>query len=605
MSGFTTRPEIRGTFGVCASTHWLATAAGMATLEHGGNAFDAACAMGFALQVVEPHMNGPGGEVPILINKAGSSDIQVISGQGPAPARATAQAYHELGLERVPGTGMLPLVVPGAFDAWMTLLRDLGTLRLRDVLYYAIGYARDGFAIAPSCANAIDLVSPFFKAEWPTSAALHLSRGQAPKAGELFRNPALADTYTRLLNEAEALGANRNAEIEAARETWSQGFIAETIERFCRDTEVMDTSGQRHKALLSGNDLASYEASFEAPVTYDYPVKSQGGDHVYTLVKPGPWTQGPVMLQQLALLKGFPIGDMDPLQPDFVHTVIECAKLAFADREVFYGDPNFTDVPLEHLLSDTYNDARRDQVGDTADCKFRPGAVEGFGRMPALLPKGSTMSGDDPEAHEYDNMFINQMGQARGDTCHLDVIDKWGNMVAATPSGGWLSSSPAIPEFGFCLSTRGQMFWLDEAHPDCIQPGKRPRITLSPSVALRDGVPYMAFGTPGGDQQDQWPLHTFLRHVHHGMNLQAAIDAPNFHSTHWPGSFYPREWDPAGLKIESRFSDATLDELERRGHRLYIEGDWTLGRVCACARDGELLMAGANPRFMQGYAAGR
>ena len=154
-----------------------------------------------------------------------------------------------------------------------------------------------------------------------------------------------------------------------------------------------------------------------------------------------------------------------------------------------------------------------------------------------------------------------------------------------------------------CLAI--QMFWLDEAHPDCIQPGKRPRITLSPSVALRDGVPYMAFGTPGGDQQDQWPLHTFLRHVHHGMNLQAAIDAPNFHSTHCPGSFYPREWDPAGVKIERRFSDTTLDELERRGHRLYIEGDWTLGRVSACARDGKLLMAGANPRLMQGYAAGR
>ena len=601
MSDFTTRPEIRGTFGVCASTHWLATAAGMATLEHGGNAFDAACAMGFALQVVEPHMNGPAGEVPALLRKAGSTDITVLSAQGTAPAKATPQAYRDLGLDRIPGTGMLPLVVTGAFDGWMTLLRDHGTMRPRDVLQYAIGYARDGFAIAPACANAIDLVAPFFQAEWPTSAALHLPDGKAPKAGELFKNPALAGMYTRLLNEAEAVGDNREQQIEAARRTWYQGFIAEQIDAFCRDTEVLDTSGHRHKALLCGDDLAGFQAHYETPISYDYPANG----HTYTVAKPGPWTQGPVMLQQLALLKGFPIAEMDPSGADFVHTLMECAKLAFADREVYYGDPNFADVPLPTLLSDAYNDARRKLVGETANYDFRPGEIDGFGQMPNLYPLGTTMRADKAQSHEYDHMFINQMGQARGDTCHLDVIDKSGNMVSATPSGGWLSSSPAIPEFGFCLSTRGQMFWIDEDHPGCIAPGKRPRITLSPSMALRDGEPYMAFGTPGGDQQDQWPLHGFLRHVHHGMNLQAAIDAPNFHSTHCPSSFYPREWDPAGVKIEGRFADATLDELQRRGHRLYVEADWSLGRVTACARDGELLMSAANPRFMQGYAAGR
>jgi gamma-glutamyltranspeptidase / glutathione hydrolase len=601
MNSFTTRPEIRGTFGVCASTHWLATAAGMATLEHGGNAFDAACAMGFALQVVEPHMNGPAGEVPVLLRKAGSSDINVLSAQGTAPAKATPQAYRDLGLERIPGTGMLPLVVTGAFDGWMTLLRDHGTMRPRDVLQYAIGYAREGFAIAPTCASAIELVAPFFQAEWPTSAALHVPSGNAPKAGELFKNPALANMYTRLLSEAEAAGDSREKQIDAARRTWYQGFVAEHIDAFCRNTEVMDTSGQRHKALLNGDDLADFKAHYETPITYDYPAN----DHTYTIAKPGPWTQGPVMLQQLALLKGFPIAEMDPSGADFVHTLMECAKLAFADREVFYGDPNFADVPMETLLSDTYNDARRKLVGDSASHEFRPGEIAGYGQMPNLYARGSTMRADDPESHEYDNMFINQMGQARGDTCHLDVIDKFGNMVSATPSGGWLSSSPAIPELGFCLSTRGQMFWIDDGHPDCIAPGKRPRITLSPSMALRDGEPYMAFGTPGGDQQDQWPLHTFLRHVHSGMNLQAAIDAPNFHSTHCPSSFYPREWDPAGVKIEGRFSESTLDELQRRGHRLYVEGDWSLGRVSACARDDALLIAAANPRLMQGYAAGR
>ena len=600
MTPFTTRPEIRGTFGVCASTHWLATAAGMSVLERGGNAFDAAIAMGFALQVVEPHMNGPAGEVPVLFRTAGSATVHTLSGIGTAPAKATPKAFRDLGLDRIPGTGLLPVVVPGAFDAWMQLLRDHGTLEPRQVLEYAIGYARDGFAVAPTCADAIDLVGPFFEAEWPTSAALYLPDGKAPETGSLFRNPAIADTFERVLKEAEA-APNREARIEAARRAWYQGFVAETMDRFCHENLFMDTSGEPHGGLLQADDLAGFTANYEAPLTYDY----AAGDYVYTLCKPGAWTQGPVMLQQLALLKGYDIAAMDPRGIDFIHTIVECAKLAFADRETYYGDPNFVDVPMETLLSDSYNTARRALVGETADRNFRAGAIDGYGQQPLLVDKGATLDGRSPEAHEYDNMFIAQMGQARGDTCHLDVIDKWGNMVAATPSGGWLSSSPVIPEFGFCLSTRGQMFWIDEGHPGCIAPGKRPRITLSPSMALRDGEPYMAFGTPGGDQHDQWPLHMFLRHVHHGMNLQEAIDAPNFQSTHCPSSFYPREWDPAGVKIEGRFDDAVLDELERRGHRLYVEGDWALGRVTACARDGELLKAAANPRLMQGYAAGR
>jgi len=600
MTAFTTRPEIRGTFGVCASTHWLATAAGMSVLERGGNAFDAAVAMGFALQVVEPHMNGPAGEVPVLFRTADEDQVHALSGIGTAPANATPRAFRDLGLDRIPGTGLLPVVVPGAFDAWMKLLRDHGTFSPRQVLEYAIGYARNGFAIAPTCADAIDLVSPFFKTEWPTSAALYLPDGKGPKTGSLFRNPVLAETYERVLKEAGS-ASDRNAQIEAARRTWYQGFVADIMGAFCRTHEFMDTSGIPHSGLLEAEDLAGFEANYEEPVTYDY----SAGGHTHTICKPGPWTQGPVMLQQLALLKGFDIAAMDPCGTEFVHIIVECAKLAFADRETYYGDPNFVDVPLETLLSDAYNDERRALVSETANRDFRAGTVDGYGQKPLLIDKGATLGGQSPKAHEYDNMFIAQMGQARGDTCHLDVIDKWGNMVAATPSGGWLSSSPVIPEFGFCLSTRGQMFWMDEGHPGCIAPGKRPRITLSPSIALRDGDPYLAFGTPGGDQQDQWPLHMFLRHVHHGMNLQEAIDAPNFQSNHCPSSFYPREWDPAGVKIEGRFDNNVLDALEARGHRLYVEGDWALGRVSACARDGELLKAAANPRLMQGYAAGR
>ena len=539
--------------------------------------------------------------MPALFCKADSNEVVSLSGQGTAPAKATPEAYRDLGLDRIPGTGLLPLVVPGAFDGWMILLRDHGTMAPRDVLKYAIGYARDGFALAPSCADAIAKCRPCFETAWPTSAALYLGAGGTPGSGSLFRNPALADTYTRVLKEAESAGGGREAQIERARDCWYRGFVAETIEAFCTENEFIDTSGERHAGLLRADDLAGFEAHYEEPATYDYPA----GDHVYTMCKTGPWPQGPVMLQQLALLKGFALAEMDPTGADFVHTVIECAKLAFADRDTYYGDPDFTDVPLDALLGDAYSDARRALVGNTADREFRAGAIDGHGHPPALIPKGSTFDPDALRPHEHDTMFTYQLDRARGDTCHLDVNDRWGNMVAATPSGGWLSSGPAVPEFGFCLSTRGQMFWLDEDHPGCIQPGKRPRITLSPSLALRDGEPYMAFGTPGGDQQDQWPLHTFLRHVHHGMNLQAAIDAPNFHSTHFPGSFSPREWDPAGLRVEARFGAEVMDELERRGHRLYVEDDWSLGRVSACARDGALLKAAANPRFMQGYAAGR
>ena len=453
MTPFTTRPEIRGTFGVCASTHWLATAAGMSVLERGGNAFDAAVAMGFALQVVEPHMNGPAGEVPVLFRTAGEKQVHVLSGIGTAPAKATPKAFRDLGLDRIPGTGLLPVVVPGAFDAWMKLLRDYGTFRPHQVLEYAIGYARRGFAIAPTCADAIDLVGPFFRAEWPTSAALYLPSGKAPESGSLFRNFALAETYERVLKEANSRSA-RDSQIEAARRAWYQGFVAEAMGTFCRSQQFMDTSGKPHNGLLEAEDLARFEANYETPITYDYAASGQ----TYTICKPGPWTQGPVMLQQLALLSGFDIAAMDPLGTEFVHTIVECAKLAFADRETYYGDPNFVDVPIETLLSDTYNDERRALVSESADCNFRDGTIDGYGQKPLLIGKGTTLGGRSPKAHEYDNMFIAQLGQARGDTCHLDVIDKWGNMVAATPSGGWLSSSPVIPELGFCPSTRGRCF---------------------------------------------------------------------------------------------------------------------------------------------------
>ena len=607
---FTTRPEILGTFGVVASTHWLATAAGMATLEKGGNAFDAAVATGFALQVVEPHLNGPAGDVPIIFYSKRDRQVRVVCGQGTAPAGATIDHYRGLGLDMVPGTGHLPAVVPGSFDAWMIMLRDYGTLRLADVLEYAIGYAADGYAMVPRVADAIASVAGLFRDEWPTSAAVYLKNGAPPAHFARFRNPALAETYRRILREAEAAGGDREAQIEAARRAWYKGFVAEAIDRFFR-IPVMDTSGRRHAGVLTGDDMAAWQATYERPATYDY--------HGYTVCKTGPWGQGPVFLQQLALLRDVPIARMAYDGPDFVHWVVEAAKLAFADREAFYGDPDFVQVPMEHLLSDTYNAARRRLIGPQASLELRPGSIPGFG---GKVDQGAAARGRigfdtirqgvgeptsqvSPARSPAGEPVIGPDGRMAGDTCHIDIIDKWGNMVSATPSGGWLQSSPAVPELGFSVTTRGQMFWLDADHPAALAPKRRPRTTLTPSFALRGGQPYMAFGTPGGDQQDQWSLTFFLRHVHHGLNLQEAIDAPMFHSEGFPSSFYPRGMKPGGLPMEDRFPKATVDELKRRGHRVELTGDWSISRLSAATRDGEFLKAAANPRFMQGYAAGR
>ncbi len=588
---FTTRPEIDGTFGVVTSTHWIATAVGMGILERGGNAFDAAVATAFTLQVVEPHLNGPGGDVPVLLYDVRKSKPELICGQGPAPAGATIAHYKSEGLDMVPGTGLLAACVPGMFDTWMLLLRDYGTMKLADVLTAAIGYAQNGHPLVERANATIRTVEKLFRDHWPTSAAIYLKDGKPAETGKLFTNKTLAATYTRVLKEAASAGGDRVAQIEKARKVWSQGFVAQAIDKFCRTQAVMDVSGSPHKGVLTGHDMAKWQAPLEAPLTYDY--------GRYTVCKP-PWSQGPVTLQQLALLKGFNLDGMDVVGPDFIHLVVECSKLAYADREKFYGDPSFVDVPFSTLLSDAYNAERRKLVAEQASLELRSGSVEGFGAIVKMKPGAKLVAG-----MGAGEPTVGRMGEVVGDTVHFDIVDQAGNMVTATPSGGWLQSSPVIPELGFCLGTRGQMFWLEEGHPASLAPGKRPRTTLSPTLALRDGDAYLAWGSPGGDQQDQWITQFFLRHVHAGMNLQEAIDAPAWHSEHFPISFWPRTSRPGVLQIEKRVPKETRDELARRGHIIEVEPEWSEGRLTAASKDGERRKAAANPRGMQGYAAGR
>src|SRR5258707_198206 len=326
---FTPRPEIEGTFGVVPSTHWIATAVGMSVLEKGGNAFDAACATAFTLQVVEPHLNGPGGDVPAVLFDVRKGHAEVICGQGPAPAGATIAHYRSLGLDMMPGTGLLAACVPGMFDAWMMLLRDYGTMRLADVLAPAIFYAGEGHPLVERANATISTVEKLFREHWPTSAAVYLRDGEVPATGTLFTNPAIADTYARVL------------------------------------------------------------------------------------------------------LKGFALDGLDVTGPEFIHTVVEASKLAFADREKFYGDPEFEQVPIETLLSDAYNEERRKLIRHTASLELQPGSVEGFGAVVKLKPPthaGEGRDGAGVAAAGAGEPTVGRLGEMRGDTVPFDIVDRGGNM---------------------------------------------------------------------------------------------------------------------------------------------------------------------------------
>jgi len=564
----------------------------MAILARGGNAFDAAVAAGFVLQVVESHLCGPGGEVPAVFVTADNPTPRVLCGQGVAPAAATiAHLRGELGLETIPGTGLLPATVPGAWDAWLMLLRDHGTMSLRDVLEPALGYAAGGHPLVPRALLTLSTVADHFREHWPSSAATWLPNGSVPSADRLHRLPVLAATWSRLLATAEASGHDREAQIEAARDAWYRGFVAEEIEHFCR-SRVRDETGTDHAGLLTADDLAMWSATYETALTTDV------GDG-WALAKPSAWSQGPVLPQILQILRDDVLEYADGVATaDTVHLVTEATKLAFADREAWYGDS--AEVPLATLTSSAYGRERRRLVCARASLELRPGSPDGLHPRLArhvIAPfRAATGAG-------VGEPTVERTGVMRGDTVHIDVVDSAGNMISATPSGGWLQSSPTIPALGFCLGTRGQMFWLDEGLSASLVPGKRPRTTLSPTLALRDGEPMLAFGTPGGDQQDQWQLCFWLAHTAGGLDLQGAIDAPMWHSTAFPTSFVPRLWEPGGLVVESRLGEDALAALRRRGHVVSDAGPWELGRLCAVGRGDGLLRSAADTRSGVGCSA--
>ena len=588
---FTTRPTLRGSFGMAATTHWLASSSAMAVLERGGNAFDAAVAGALVLHVVEPHLNGPGGDLVALIAPAGEA-TRVLCGQGVAPTEATIDHYRGLGLELVPGAGLLAATVPGAFDAWLLLLRDHGTWELADVAAFALHYARTGYPVLPAIARTIGSVRELFTEHWTASADHWLDDGEVPVAGSTRKAEQWAHTLQRLIDSAD--GENREECIDSVRREWAEGFVAAELDRFVREPQ-RDSSGESHAGVLRATDLAGWRAGFEEPLRTHF--------HGHEIVKAGGWTQGPTMLQALGILEGFGDDELDPSTAAGAHLLLETMKLAMADREAHYGDG----ADLAPLLTAEYAETRRELISSSANGELRPGQMDDSApRLPREAHTHGTRSGGTAHLDSAGEPTVAKTGETRGDTCHIDIVDQWGNMVSATPSGGWLQSSPYIPELGFCLGTRLQMTWLEEGLAASLVPGKRPRTTLSPTIVEHEGKAVLALGTPGGDQQDQWQLPFLLRMLVGNYELQQAIDAPSLHTTSTTDSFWPRERTPNGAVVERSLGRELIAELIVRGHDVTVSDEWTLGRLSAVARNTDgTLSAAANPRGMQGYAVGR
>jgi len=574
--------ETFGTFGAVASTHWLATATAMSVLERGGNAFDAVVAGAFVLVVAEPDQNGLGGEVPILVRPR-DGRVRVICGQGPAPAAATRDAFARLGLDLIPGSGALPACVPGSFDAWMLLARDHGTWNVGELLGYAIGYAQRGVPVSAGLAKRVAGVADHLREKWPTSADVYLAGGLL-REGQLLRNPALATMLQRIVREGEAAGADRTVQIEAARRAWREGFVADAAATWLRGRAIRDLEGRTDTAFITADDWASYSATVEDPTVL------RMGD--FTVYKAGPWSQGPVLLEMLALLEQADIASATPETGAYVHTVLEALKLAYADREAWYGDPLFVDVPLDDLLAPAYARERRALIGNEASADLRPGSPGG--RVPRLSSHLARASDGSMADAARRAMGIVPAG---GDTAHIDVIDRDRNLVSATPSGGWLQSSPVIPGLGFPLGTRAQMFWLDADLPNSLAPRKRPRTTLTATIAVTDDGTVIGCGSPGGDGQDQWTLQLVLRHLVHGISLREAVDRPTFNSLDMPLSFWPRARRANVVHMEAGWDGQIITELRRRGHEVEIVPAQSLGWPCAVrATSDGLLSAAASAR---------
>ncbi len=559
------RPVIRGHKHGIVAGHYLAAQAGFAILEAGGNAIDAGCAAGIALGVVHSDLVNVAGVAPIILYSAKTRQVETISGLGTWPAAMTPDLFQREHGGHIP-VGPLRTVVPSAPDAWITALERHGTMTFGEVAEAAIRLARDGFVMYPLMASVIAKKAENY-ARWPSNAAIYLPEGRPPAVGDVFVQADLGRSLQYMADEERAAAGGRAAGLAAARDAFYKGDIAAAIATYHRE----------NGGLLTADDLASFRVAVEPPERV-----SVGGIDVYAC---GPWCQGPTLLQALRLLDMKALAAHGHNSPEALHTMAEALKLAFADRERWIGDPRFVDVPMAALLSDEYTEQRRALI--------RPGEA-----WPEMPPAGDPAQGLATAACAEAAASAGPAEPAH-DTSYVCTIDADGNVFSATPSDISFDS-PVIPGTGLCASSRGAQSWADPAHTSSVAPGKRPRLTPNPALAIKEGAFVMPFGTPGGDVQIQAMLQTFVNIVAYGMNPQAAVEAPRFATMSFPNSFEPHEYHPNKLVLEARIPEAAGETLAAWGHGVewWPEWAWPAGAMCVLVQDlaRGTISGGADPR---------
>ncbi|MSO53902.1 MAG: gamma-glutamyltransferase family protein [Rhodospirillales bacterium] len=571
------RTNVMATRHVVSAGHYLAAHAGFMVLEAGGNAVDAGVTTGIALNVLESQMCCFSGVAPTIVYIAETNEVVTIDGLGGWPQAASCEYFIERGHKVVP-EGILQTVIPAACDAWVTLLERWGTISFADAAQAAIRFARDGFPMHPQMSARVKEQEIDFRGI-PQNEAIYLPGGRAPEPGEIFFQKDLGKTLQFLVDEEKKAVATggRRAGLEAVRRAFYRGDIAQTIVKFHKE----------NGGLLSADDMANYRVRAEpAPMVKFRDVEVYGC---------GPWCQGPMLLQEMTLLNGIDLEAMGHNTTSYIHTVTEAVKLAAADREAYYGDPLFVDVPLDTLLSTEYADQRRKLI--------RPDAA-----WPQMPKAGEVEIGGVRRTGSTSRVPATALRQVPGlDTTYACVIDRHGNAFSTTPSDGVMRRSPIIPGTGLCPSGRGNQSRVDPKHPASIQPGKRPRLTPNPAFALRPGKMVMPFGTPGGDEQTQAMLQSFLNMVVFGADPQTAIEAPRFASCSFPNSFSPHTDRPGVLRLEPEISKTVAKELAAKGHTIeWIDpAEWPQAGMCAIQKDVKQgVIWGAADRRRTGYAVG-
>ena len=581
----TFRPVVRGKRGVVAGGQPLSVEAGLRILQRGGNAVDAGVATILAASVIEFSHFSFGGEVPILIKLKGQK-VVVIEGMGQAPMKATREFFVNRGQNLSPGaittpsarragmipsTGPLSATVPAVLDASVTALDKFGTKTLAEVMEPAIELA-DGFPIDELRVQYIRTRSPIFT-QWADAKRVFLPGGEVPKVGDIFIQADLARTLREIVR-AERLGSkgtrnNRHAGLMAARDYFYRGPIARRI------GDYMQANG----GLIEAGDFAKFAATVGEPVETDY--------RGYQVYKAGFWTQGPALIETLNMLEGFDLKKMGHNSVAYIHTLAEALKLGMADRDRYYGDPKFVKIPMAELLSKNYAALRRPLIDESrASLAQQPGDPL---NMKAILASAVQRVGRVSELPDIE--------RANDTTC-VNVVDKDGNLFSATPSGAWL---PAVVagDTGVLMGQRLQSSLTDPNSPNVVAPGKRPRITLTPTLVLKGGEPFMVLSTPGGDNQDQALLQVLLNVIEFGMNPQEAVEAPRFDTQHYVSSFDDHEFLPGSLNVESRVSLKTIQELSQKGHKVKVQAEWgTLSAPTVITYDPKtgVAAAGADPR---------